>query len=484
MVYNPRTEDSLYETIKTSLTGKIPSLTNFVPTSFNYVWTRAFAERIREDEVALLASQLSGYIDYAGGPVTQEELDSLGITNVQADEVNQFMNDQDLDELVKLVGVSRSPGDTANGDVEITTVSSQTTIPEGTKFGTQPDSQGDFFSYETLGSVSTDSGETTVVTDVSAVEPGEEYNVGSDEITYLVNPPTGVKAVTNITPVSGGTNRETNDELRQRAKKAIFSKTGGGTAAGVRGVVLGVDDVLSATVKEYPGGNASTGTQYEGPGGPGGQNADTPFADVIVEGGQTTELENAISESRPVAIQHNLVRPTFINVNIDVDIEGGGIDVVGVEDSLEQFVVGLGLNDDLFRDKVIQRIMNSSQNITNIDSLNISVDDEPVLYDSDNSSGEAPNHPLYKLRKGDSMVADGITEVVATVSGSSTTLTEGTDYEEGTVDGSSVDAIDWGLAGTNPDEDTEFEVTYDIQEDIPIDEYEKAQPNSITVNVI
>jgi uncharacterized phage protein gp47/JayE len=483
MVYTPRTADGLYERLRESLEGKIAALSNFLPTSFNYVWTRAFAERLREDEVALLASQLSGYIEYAGGPVSQEDLDSLGVNDISPDEINQYMNDEDLDELVKLVGVERSPGDFAEGTVEITTVSAFTTIPEGTRFGTEPDSEGDFFEYKTLEEVSTESGETKETVTIQAVEEGSEYNVGSGDVTYLVNPPSGVNSVTNTTQIGGGVDEETNDELRERAQNAIFNQTGGGTAEGVRGVILDVDNVSTVSVKEYPAGNSSTGFEYEGPGGPGGSSADTPFADVIVEGGDATKLEDAIARARPVAIQHNLVRPIFVSLNVTAELQGSNIDREAVSDSVEEFVAELGLADNVVRDKIIQRIMNSDSNIEGINTLTISVDNEQVFYDSDNSSGEAPNHPLYKLRKGDSMEADGITEVIATVGGSSTELVEGTDYDEGTIDGSSPDAIDFGVGGDNPDEDTEAEVTYNISDDLPIDEYEKAQPSSTTITV-
>lgn len=496
MVYNPRTITQIYESLRDRLINRISGLTNFTETSFNFVWTNAYADRFRDAELALLATQFSGWVDYSGGPIQQDDLDALGITDVTADEVNQFMEDQDLDELVKIVGIDRDGGQKAAGVVTFTTQSQQTTIPSGTSVGTQPDSNGDFFEYVTTEEVSTASGVTEVDADIEAVEVGENYNTGSGTVTYLVNPPTGVQSVTNDNAIEGGDDPETNDELRERAKDAIFTTSGGGTAAGVTGYIeSNVADVTSIAIKEYPGGNQSLASDSPSPGGPGGSSADTPFADVIVEGGNSSDINTAIDESRPVAIQHNLVRPIFITVGVDIDVTGSNIDTAAVEASLNTYLTGLDLNESVYRDQVIQRIMNADNGIDNITDLSVHIENETHTYDSDNSGGDAPNHPLYKLNKGDSMGYDssedssspgltGIRDVTGTLSGSDHTFVEATDFDEGTVDGSSVDAIDWGLGGDNPDEDTDFNVTYEIAEDIPVDEYEKATPGSITVTEV
>lgn len=490
MPFDPRDVDTIYESVRDRLKGRINTLTNFTESSFNYVWTRAYANRFRDAELVQLAVQLSGWVDYAGGPVTQNDLDQLDIENVEPEEVNQFMRDQDLDELAKLVGAKRDPGTKASGTVTFTTQSQFTEIPDGTSVGTSPDATGDFFEFvvdtdDDTDGVETPSGETETTAPVTAIEVGVDYNTGSSTVTYLPDPPTGVQSVTNTSAIDGGQDRERNDEFRERIKNAIFDKSGGGTAAGVRGFVRSeVDDVTSVAVKEYPGGNASLPSDTNSPGGPGGSSSTSPFSDVIVEGGETTLVEAAINDARPVAIQHNLVRPIFITVGVTADVEGSNIDTAQVEEALNVFLARLDLSEPVYRDKIIQQILNTQTGIDNIENLEIRVENESILYDSDNSSGDAPNHPLYKLGKGDLMETDGIKTVTGTLTGSSNEFIEGTDYDEGVVDDSSDDAIDWGLAGDSPDEETEFNVTYTIEEDITVDEYEKATPGSVTINTI
>jgi uncharacterized phage protein gp47/JayE len=478
MVYRPRTKEEIYTSLRDGLTARISSLTNFVETSFNYIWTQAFTDRFRDNEVALLAAQLSGWIDYAGGPITEQDLDTLGITGIEPEEINEYMYDEDLDNLVEIVGVERGDGQEATGSVTFTTVSSFTQIPEGTSVATQPDGDGNIIEYTTDTDVNTASGDTEVSVPITAVEVGVESNVGSGQVTYLPSPPTGVQAVSNTEAILGGENPETNDELRTRAKNAIFDKSGGGTAAGVRGYVeSNTEDVTTVSVAEYPGGNASLAADSPSPGGPGGSSSTSPFADVIVEGGEQVEIEESIEEARPVAIQHNLVRPELVEVEVVATVEGSGIDESSVEDAIQSYIDGLDLGQDIYRDKIIQRAMNADEQLENIDTLTISVTNDQITYNTGTD--------IYLLNKGVQMVNDGISEVTGTLSGSSHVFTEGTDYDEIDDDGdTSDDSIDWSIGGDSPDDGTVFSVDYEITNDIPIDQYEKGDTNSVTVNTV
>jgi uncharacterized phage protein gp47/JayE len=478
MVYRPRTTEEIYESLRDRLTNQIDRLTNFVETSFNYIWTQSFSRRFRDNEVALLSSQLSGWIDYAGGPITQDDLDSLGIEGVSPEEINEFMDDDDLDELVKIVGTERSPGQRAVGQVTFTTVNSFTEIPEGTPVSTQPDASGDFFEYETDNTVTSPSGDTEVTASITAVEVGEEYNVGAEQVTYLTSPPTGVQGVANAEAILGGANEEKNDSLRQRAKNAIFDNSGGGTANGLVGFVReNTEDVSSVAIAEYPGGNASLETDSPSPGGPGGDTSTTPFADVIVEGGETTAIEDSINKARPVAIQHNLVRPQLIEMNIDIDVAGSNVSSSDIQSSIVSYIDSRGLGEDIYRDKIIQRALNADSQAENIEDLTISITNEKIPYQSGTD--------VYLLTKGLEMKTDGITEVSGEVSGNTTVFTKGTDYTDiDTYSDSSDDSIDWSIGGASPDDNSDFTVTYKIRDDIPIDQYEKGDTNSVSVNIV
>lgn len=414
MVYQPDDEDTVYNSLRNRLTGKIARLTNFVESSFNNVWTRAFASTLHEYQVALLATQLSSYIDYAGGPLTQEDLNALGIDDIDPDEINQYMEDEDLDELVKVVGISRDPGEHATGEIEITTESAQTDIPSGTEFGTEPDSDGDFLAYTTTAATSTTNGETTTTAPVEANEVGATYNVGSGQITYMPDPPSGVISVTNPESTTGGVDEETNDQLRSRAKNALVNQSGGGTVAGIEGFVeQNVDGVSSVFIDEFPQG---------------GSRQSAPYSDVIVDGGDDPAVEEAIDNSRPTAINHFLVRPDSFTVGVEADVTGSDISTSNVLQNVRDHIARQAISDDVYRDKIIQIIMNSDSDIQNIDLLNILIEDEKNTF----SNGTFVYSTEQELNDDDEDGREtGIREVTGTFRGTAdTTFTENVDYVE------------------------------------------------------
>lgn len=429
MTHGARTKDEIYDSLRGRLTDKIQTLTNFTTNSFNFVWTQAFAEEFREKEVKLTVAQFAGWVDYSGGPIDIDDLEDLDIDgDVSVEDVEPFLDDQHLDELVKLVGVTRDLGTEASGNVTFTTQSASTTIPAGTDVGTQPDSTGEFNRYETTETVSTGSGVTTVDAPVEAVEVGADFNTGAGTVTYLPNPPGGVQAVTNNQAIDGGEDRESNDELRRRAKDAVFRSSGGGTVQGIIGFIeenTGADEV---TIIEFPSGDSVR--QY-------------PHAHVVVSGGTDDEVLQAIEESRPAAVEHVLRRPNTITLNIDVTLEGEDIDTARVEGDLTEFLQDLGLDEDLFEDRLIFIIMGADNDIDNIGTFDYSVSNQAFFFDSSQN--------VYGMQLGEEMLNDGITAVDGTLQGNDNhTFVEDTDYQEidDDTDGSD-DALDWSVGRTS-----------------------------------
>lgn len=446
MTYEPREQQTIYESVRDRIKGKIPALTNFTNTSFNWVWVQGFASEMREQELDKTAAYLSGLIDYAGGPLTEQDLIDLGIEDLaDVEEINERLEDEDLDRLVKILGVKRSDGNPSSGSVTFTTINGATTIQKGTSVGTIPDESGNFLEFTTDGTVDTANGVTTVTANVTAVENGDEYNVGSGALQYLPSPPNGVQAVTNTSATSGGEDRETNDELRERAKGAIFASSGGGTVQGVIGFIENeIPDAGAVDIIEFFNGDTWHGNY--------------PHSHVVVDGGNESDIENAIEDSRPVAVEHFLVRPEAIPIRVDADIEtsSGGANIATVKDNVEGYINSLGLDDEVVETKIIQKIHNADEAIEDITNLNIYVENESEFWDS------ATN--VYNLEFGEEMQNDGITNVEGTLNSSTHTFSEGSDYEE--IDdfgGASDDSIDWSLGGDTPDTNTGETKTKEFQ---------------------
>jgi len=449
-----RTKDEIYESLKDELTGKIASLTNFTVNSFNYVWTQAFAEELREREVQLTVAQLSGWVDYSGGPIDDGDLVDLGLDeDVTIEELEEYVEDEHLDELVKLVGIERDQGTAASGTVTFTTQSAATTISAGTEVGTVPDSTGDFYRYETTEQVSTGSGVTTVDAGVEAIDVGAEYDTGSGSVTYLPNPPGGVQRVTNTNAIDGGEGVESNDDLRQRAKEAVFRSSGGGTVQGMIGYIEENTGASEVTIVEFPSGDSIR---------------NYPHGHVVVSGGTDSEVLDAIEDSRPTSVEHVLRRPAIISLNIDFTLDGDSIDTGEVEKRVEDSLDDLSLDEDLFEDRIIFTVMGADDDIDNIVTIDYSVNDEAFYYDS--------NQNVYTMQLDSEMLDDGIIEVTGTLKGSSHTFVEDTDYQEWNESSGDTstphDSIDWNIGISSNTKNISYssgQTEYDIDEDIVYD---------------
>jgi hypothetical protein len=471
MAIDPRTQDEVYSALKSELSGRIAKLTSFVPGSFNDTWVDAFSEEVHQVEAKVLAAQLSAWPEYAGGNVDQTDLERLGVDGVTPAEVNQYMEDSHLDNLADIVGVDRDQGQTATGQVTVQTATDSTRVPEGMQVSTPGsfdqdplvflvDADGDG-EIGSSGFVEPQSGQTEVTVDVIAESVGAEYNVGPGAITQLPDPPVGVEGVNNSQSTTGGSGVQSNESLREDVQNAVFETSGGGTTLGIVGFVedevTGVNDVALDEFKDQQ----------------------PPFVDVIVDGGSEQDVLDAIEDSRPTGVEHNLVRPENIALGVRAEVVGTDIDTSFVNSQISTFLDGLSLDDEFRRSKLVQLIMNSDDDIEDLGSLTVlveqitgesevqssgtniyeldfhplgNVDDDNVLYDSDEN--------IYTLSY-EAIDASSVT-VIGQVDGEEYEFVQGTDYNVIDDDNDSDnDSIEFGIGGTNPDNRSVVGVEYE-----------------------
>lgn len=452
MPFQPRDQEEIYTSLRDRLTGKIRGLSNFVQSSFNYVWTHdAFAEFFRRYEVALLAAQLSTMPDYAGGPITQADLEELGIADVDPEEVNKYMDDSDLDQLATLMGLTRSEGTKAMGTVTFACSDDTVEVPEGAEVGTEPDADGNYYSYFTTESGSPASGETTVDLTVEAEEVGSEYNIGSGRITFQPSPTSGVQGVVNHTAIGGGEDRESNNELRERVKGAVITESGGGTVGGIEGYIESeLDDVRDTNIIEYP-------------------NADPPHAEVYFHGGEVADVASALDASRPSGVRHDPIKATNREISVAVAVDGNGIDSRYVEKVITTYVSELLIGEDVIRERIIQKAMNADNSIYDINELFLVVEDEPHTFENGKIE--------YQMDRG--LRVNGVTEIVDE---SGNTYTEGIDFDEVQIEDEGLEyVVRWLTGADTPDDGETFYVSYATFDDADMSEIEVGVPGTVSV---
>jgi phage-related baseplate assembly protein len=155
-----------------------------------------------------------------------------------------------LENVVALLGIRRKAPLAATGSVTFSrrrATGTAVPVPSGTRVA---DRAGRTFATTVPASIPAAGLTVTVL--VEALVAGPDGNVAPGTIVVMPTPPSGVDGVTNSAPLTGGTDAEPDDQLRERAKHAL-ERVGNATLDAIRFSVLGIDGVSGATVTDRGG---------------------------------------------------------------------------------------------------------------------------------------------------------------------------------------------------------------------------------------
>lgn len=219
--------------------------------------TREFETMVDETLQRIVNANI-GITNTIPGSVIRTIIESLlaetDIQNYTIEQVYKAMNidtaeGSDLDSIVAILGVTRKPATYAEGkvifgrsDAYNTDIAIQYAQMISTK---QDNNSGKIVEFiVTDEDASLSAGELQVTVNVKATEPGIIY-LPANTITIMNTPIIGIEYVTNESVFTGGTDKETDDELRARAKQALAG-LGKGTTTAIRSALLEIVGVIDA----------------------------------------------------------------------------------------------------------------------------------------------------------------------------------------------------------------------------------------------
>lgn len=354
-----------------------------------------FGEDLKDDDLATIRLFYAPIaVQFANA---QED---IGLV-LQSAQIDNAQNEQ-LDLLTALIGVTRDPATKATGEVTFSrsdTAGKDYTIPSGTTVQTD---SNDATKYETTETVVLSEGTTSKVAPIESVTGGVDANAGSNTVTILPSPPAGVESVTNSSSITGATNEETDASLRTRAKDELST----GSRASAPALIYGaraLDGVKSVSIFINDENVDNTGS---------GGLPDHSF-ELVVLGGDPQEIGQMILETKaagdtsyagangnsvtvttdlPNGQTHDISfsQPNAVQIYIDVDLkktdEYAGDDAV--RDSLVEYVGGLtsGGNEDdgeiFVGDNVlygrVEYAIRDVDGVYDINSLTVGTADDPT----------------------------------------------------------------------------------------------------------
>ena len=251
--------------------------------------------------------------------------------------------DEFLDAHAVQRGLHRKAGTKAEGEVVFTAAEQYhdvITIPRGTVVCTA----GDMRRFVTNEDAVIDEVRNTVAVGVTAVKNGSAYNVAARTVGIIVTPVIGVGSVTNTDPFIGGTDDESDDDLRQRVCGSYAEISNGTNKAYYRATALSVEGVYSVSVV---GGGRGDGTVDVYACGQGG----------LLSAEKLQELQDLFDEARELNVDVLVQNPTAVQINLYIGLyveDGYNLAIVSdaVRTKVRQYISSLGIGQDVLLSNV------------------------------------------------------------------------------------------------------------------------------------
>lgn len=173
---------------------------------------------------------------------------------------------------------------------------------------------------------------------VRSTIPGKQGNVPPGAIEVMPKPPLGIEYVVNKEAIFTGTEAESDEQLRDRAKKALEA-AGKATLSAMESAIRRIEGVRSVLVQDRPESVAG-------------------IVKVIVDGGSDPSVRTAIDQTRSAGIYVEFRRPRIAAVDASVTaIAAAGVNLstaqAGIEDRVRDYFSKL----DVGQDVVYSRLM-------------------------------------------------------------------------------------------------------------------------------
>ena len=272
-----------------------------------------------------------------------------------------------LEQVVAVLGIERGMPDYATGSVTFTRDKGKEDIliPIGTLVATDNKPGNPKKVYETI-EVKTKGSDQAIDVKVKAKDSGPEQATGENTISVIPRPISGIKSVTNSTEVKfSGKERETDDQLRERAKNALIS-SGKATTLSIIYALISLPEVLDVKVLE----NFTNQTGYG-------------IIDIIVDlmdgfpfdDAEKAKLFTVINKVKAAGIYPRLQAAAVVTLNGVFRLEAGSDQVVNqyaqtdlegnVKVLIEDFINHIKIGEPILKSNLLKAIY-SMQDVENL----------------------------------------------------------------------------------------------------------------------
>lgn len=283
--------------------------------------------------------------------IVESILSEVDIEYYQINQLATAMNidtavGEDLDNIIQVFGVTRNNATSCSATVTFgrsVAHTSDIAIPIGTTVSTTPDSDGNVVEFVvTQANAILPTGKLVADVVCTAIETGNMY-IPAGIITVMNNPIINIEYITNTSAISGGTDFETDDDLRARFKSALAS-LGKGTIEALKSAVKEIDGVNDVLPLDRNRGVGTTDLVVVTDNIPPSANLQTKITDVI-------------NMTKAAGIDVIAVYPTIKNTDITVTTTGY-TDAMTIKSGILRYMSTLNAGNSLIIGQMERFIMN------------------------------------------------------------------------------------------------------------------------------
>lgn len=247
----------------------------------------------------------------------------------------------------------KKPDDNSVFHVDYTSLE-QIRIPSGVEVSTyarRPEDVKVFTTTEEVVLERTVEGRWEADVQAKAKVAGRTGNVYAGAITVMPQPPVGVEYVINREDIVNGAEAEADDELRERAKHAL-EVAGKATLVSLESAVKGIEGVDSVMIEDRPDGVAG-------------------IVKIIVDGGEASEIERVIKDTRAAGIKVEFSRPRTVHIDVTLaitlqkDASPPSVER-DVEAKVRSYLSSLNIGDDV----IYSRLVGTALGVTGVYDVN------------------------------------------------------------------------------------------------------------------
>jgi uncharacterized phage protein gp47/JayE len=165
-----------------------------------------------------------------------------------------------------------------------------------------------YLRFQTTEQSAIKAGELQVLVPARAAKIGEESNVLPNTVSLIINPPAGIEAATNPQKFEGGTNKESDEELRARLLESYKNIPNGTNCAFYEKIAMSFPEVHSANVIPRERGPGTVDLYLAAKSG-------VPTKKVL------ENIQAKINQLREINVDAKVHAATLLNLNICLQIE-------------------------------------------------------------------------------------------------------------------------------------------------------------------